>query len=224
MVESPLPFEEWVSGIFGQPESKRFFDVWFETHTDRVDEEVTLEHLIQLFREPERLAEFALTQVGRGLWALAGDFEGGFGAARSSDVPMELRERFVDSIPNLYRNLLELLGDPVLAAGSSAHSDVNSAAYMLWDIAPFCPGISNAFPHEVGLPELDRRLIGVLGRLLLEVKNPACQESILHGLGHGAYGETKPLVQEAIGRYLALPHLQSALRNYAIDALENNIL
>ena len=219
----PIPYEEWVLGVFGQPEEHEFFDAWREEWDGRIDGALIAGFLARLFRDPSPLDAYTNVQIGRGLWALAG--EEGLGCLRFEKVPDAQREDTVDAVRDLYLRILEPRCDPLPSAGKSSSSEINGAAYMLWDIAPFCPGISWVFPEEQGLRELDLRLTRLLAELLQVVENPASQESILHGFGHAVcLVKDRRDIQAAIDAFLGRPSLRPDIQTYARNARSGNVL
>lgn len=160
------------------------------------------------------LAPFSNRQIGLGLdfifsnthSNLANDF-------KQADVPYQRKEKAVRSLVNLFRDVMAPRCEPQLSAGSKeSHSDLQYICYMFWDVCPWSTWLNDSARAAMldVLPTLAKlkspeamnaaiqqpyktidaetkgyyEAIAYVMEECLQIDNPACVESGLHGLGH----------------------------------------
>jgi hypothetical protein len=121
---------------------------------------------------------------------------------KAADVPLERKIKAIHNIFALFRDVL----NPRCAAVESAFSQatlskINYVCYMFWDICPLSSayGLSFTRPQESKMEEKEAHensklenqfyymAIAEVMKKCLDLSNPACVESGIHGLGHLAY-------------------------------------
>lgn len=135
----------------------------------------------------------------------------------------ELRLSMIDAIGALYRDVLGPRARPVLGhLGEGDGRPLDYVVYMLWDDSP--AGKLIGVERE---PGRGSALVEVLSQALsAEPGNPACIESILHGLGHmaAAHPAHRARIVAAIERFLATrPMPRPELKTYAEAAMKGLI-
>jgi hypothetical protein len=123
----------------------------------------------------------------------------------NGELPFELRNGAVQSLNSLFEKCFAPRCTPLLSHGLSHILDnpLNNICYMFWDSSP----LSSGGPDALRVMENS-----------LYLKNVACVESGLHGLGHAFYKNEK-FVEAAIDKFLALtPNIDEKLLAYAMDA------
>jgi hypothetical protein len=122
-----------------------------------------------------------------------------------TDLPGGLRHAFFQSLHTLFERCFAVRCDAILCHGKQEGPDnpLNSVCYMFWDVSPLSKGGHDA--------------LSVMENSLY-LKNPACVESGLHGLGHEAHNnETR--VQSIIDKFLrSHPKIPAELHEYALTA------
>ncbi|MFN7114458.1 MAG: hypothetical protein ACK4PK_08900 [Alphaproteobacteria bacterium] len=91
-------------------------------------------------------------------------------------APLSIRLQAVSSMKNIYTDCFELRCLPALGHLSEEGNELNGICYMLWDVTPIRSGSVEIY-----------RAISELLEYVLRLKNIACIESALHGLGHLVY-------------------------------------
>jgi hypothetical protein len=169
----------------------------------------------------EELAGSTDAQLAYGLRAL---LMGDLGATADNmtcvSVRGELRLSVIDAIGALYRDVLDRRARPVLGhLGEGDCRPLDYVVYMLWDDSPVTKLIG--VERE---PGRGSALVEVLSQALSsEPGNPACAESILHGLGHmaAAYPAHRARIVAAIDRFLSTrPMPRPELKAYAEAAMK----
>ena len=119
---------------------------------------------------------------------------------------VEFEQLFAQRCSNHLSHLDEPGADPL-----------NEVCYMWWDLFP-----TWGEPEMPDCTERDREVLQVMvGALSLE--SVACQESVLHGLGHW-YTNYPEFVERAIRQYLQVNGpLRPELRKYAHGACQGNV-
>jgi hypothetical protein len=192
-------FEEFVAFVFDHPIKGR---KWYLSRRWKCygTPETMLQHLTQLFQEPEFLLErYTKGQLKQGFWYIGlhvGEFQNWLW---DEQIDWAIRKRYILSMPLLEQKLF-------------ARFPLDETCFMWWDFYRCFD--DNPPPHvtEAILDALERTL---------QIPEKHCQESALHGLGHLEH----PRKAEIITAFLtAHPNLPNALRRYALAALTGDIL
>jgi hypothetical protein len=123
----------------------------------------------------------------------------------NSELPSELRSDVFQSLDSLFENCFAPRCTPLLSHGLNQmlENPLNNVCYMFWDSSPVSAGGLDA------LRVMEKSLY---------LKNVACVESGLHGLGHAFYKNAK-FVETAIDKFLASkPNTDEKLMTYAMNA------
>lgn len=162
------------------------------------------------------LAEFSDRQVAVGLKALLFKSLGGDAVEILDDpsVPEIKRLQAIRALEFLYKDCLAFRSPSVL--GHICERDSNplaSVTYRLWDGMP----IERVLNKSKQLRDV---LFETLGRVL-RIKNDACIESALRGLGHFTCANAQAAIDDWLGE---LPPVRPALLEYAKAAKAGSIL
>ncbi|MDE2142729.1 MAG: hypothetical protein KGJ84_09990, partial [Elusimicrobia bacterium] len=134
--------------------------------------------------------------------------------ALDADVPLPARVRLVRAVPGLYRGIFAPRC-PELDFGGNL--PLYRVCYMFWESIPV-----GGRPESEEERTLGREMLAAL-REILEIDNPMCQYSALHGLGH-AHPYWPVEVEEIIDAYLSRhPGKDFPLRSYALAAREGHV-
>jgi hypothetical protein len=138
---------------------------------------------------------------------------------KDADVGFERRRQALGNLFLLFRDVLNPLCLEVLSAGAQVRvSRLNMFCYMFWDITP----LSVCWEGDEGRAYYEA-IAGVMERCLY-LKNIACVESGLHGLGHLMYSHpdiAKPIVE----RFLAGGGVKNeVLMGYAVLAADGKVM
>lgn len=180
-----MSYEDWLDYCFARPvETTQWY--WQDNAEGReLDwyQPQPLEianNLKRLFHECGSLPQrYTLEQINQALWYTCSFPSSYFYDMRHETVPRALLEDVVASTRYLYSDLFgphcsHFYGH--LDRGPEPATPLNSACYMLWDLDG---GVDTAiYSGDLVEPAFD-----ALGWALQE-RNPACIESVLHGLGH----------------------------------------
>jgi hypothetical protein len=185
---------------------------------------VALEFIEQLCKQPKKdLAPYSDDQVGNGLnFIFSNSCSNLSFGIKNADVPFERRLKALRGLFNLYAEVFEPRCPAVLSANSSASSGpMTFICYMFWDICPLSiPG-----PGTGKEDWLDYyKAIAEVMQKSLQLRNVACIESGLHGLGHMVFENpkvAKPIIEDFLRKRKGLPE---ALLNYARAAQTGMIL
>ncbi len=131
---------------------------------------------------------------------------------KMEDVVFEKKIDILKGIENLFEHIFNPRCEKICSAGSQrALSKLNYICYMFWDITPLriWTGLDQ---NET---EIYNKTIANIMKTTLQLTNPACVESALHGLGHLALNYPKISVP-IIDKYLAnKKNKNQSLINYA---------
>lgn len=174
-------FDAWVDALFNHPEGN---GDWRFEYTPKLEEALTPpEELIPEFicRLNQKMREISLYysdwQLAMGLSYIYDPACSDLArAVQCGTSPLSIRLQAVSSMKNIYTDCFELRCLPALGHLSEEGNELNGICYMLWDITPIRSG---------GI-EIYRAISGLL-EYVLTLKNIACIESALHGLGHLVY-------------------------------------
>jgi len=135
---------------------------------------------------------YSAEQLEQGLWFIfgPGGEEWFAGLLRDDGLPLQLRQRFIATIFDLYERLLSQV-------------ELDTATFMLWDllINQFFNGDAN--DHVVPVA-LKATIFETLSRIL-ELPDQECQRAALHGLGHLHHRDTALTVTGYLARNPSLP-------------------
>jgi hypothetical protein len=163
------------------------------------------EFLETLFLNPkEDLKSYSDDQIGLGLNFIfnnsCSNMSSDFMAA---DVPMERKIKAIHSLFTLFRDVFNPRSPEVLSAFSqSPLSKISYICYMFWDTCPFSAASEFRCTEARTRSESEQKAyknsklenynfnaaIALVMKKCLNLSNPACVESGLHGLGHLAFG------------------------------------
>lgn len=176
-------YDEWISSLFDRDEAKG--DWRFDIDYEPIDVPETLlcAFIIRLNSKlPELLGRYTDWQLAMGLDYIYNPCCSNYAfSIRDGDAPLKTRLAAIESMKNLYRDCFEIRCRPVLGHLSERGSEFNDFCYMLWDVTPinYCEG------HKNRVAILDA--VADVLEFALSMKNIACLESALHGLGHMVY-------------------------------------
>lgn len=212
-----MPFEEWVTSIFGPGPDE--MNPW------HLEPQVTVAYLTNLFENAARVLEpFSETQITQGLWYLLGESSNPMYELLNLDVPWAERKRCIFSIFTLFEQFFaqrcspHLSHLPTLQTDSSHVSPLNRICYMWWDIFP-----TWGEPGDATCKQIDEALLEVMRRCLA-LSSEACRESALHGLGHW-HLHYPTQVEVILDQFLeSSPHLEVELKAYAEAARAGQVL
>jgi hypothetical protein len=123
----------------------------------------------------------------------------------NGELHSELRSSTLRSLHSMFEKCFAPRCAPLLSHGSNQMLDnpLNGVCYMFWDTSP----LSTGGPDALQVMENS-----------LYLKNVACVESGLHGLGHAFY-KNENRVEAAIDKFLAsTPNIDEKLLTYAMNA------
>jgi hypothetical protein len=218
-------FDEWVAMIFDR-ESDTPLNRAFQTDTFYCINE-NAEHMVyynRLFAEPAQIiGHYDDEQLGWGLrMSILKGGESDIYTLEDSSLPWAERKHAIELMYNVYEQIFELRCNPTVLShtlitrrSEDERTALNDVCYMWWDII----GISGYKQPKIG-----DTAIGVMERVLVNLTNPACWESALHGLGHYQRFDP-PRIRAAIDGFIAShPDLDPRLREYANAARYGAVL
>jgi hypothetical protein len=194
--------DSWEEGVFNNNSTDAF--IFLET----------------LFLNPESdLEPYSDEQIGLGLSFIfdnacsnmTHDF-------KDANIPFDRKIKAINSLFALFRDVLNPRCPEVLSAFSQATlSKMSYICYMFWDISPFSSAYGFSFTEAKIKTEAKQKLyknsklenhnyytaIANVMEKCLDLSNPACVESGLHGLGHLAFNHPK----------IAVPIIDNFLKN-----------
>lgn len=168
-----LTYEKWLNCVFGRSANQGF-------PSSRLDADTTVEFIHRtLVNSGSDLLRFSDKQVSNGLSLIFNNSISDIVfTLKESTVSAQARTAAIRAIKILYTDCFEKRARPVLShIDEPGASSINSICYMLWDVTPITSWRNKADCEYVELA------LEVL-EFALYLKNPACIESSLHGLGH----------------------------------------
>jgi hypothetical protein len=152
---------------------------------------------------------------------------------KAADVPFDRKIKAIHNLFALFRDVL----NPRCAAVESSFSQatlskINYVCYMFWDICPlsFANGLSFTRPKESKMVDKEAHensklenqfyytAIAEVMKKCLDLSNPACVESGIHGLGHLAFS-FPDIAVPILDKYISKGKNRSeSLVNYAKSA------
>jgi hypothetical protein len=211
-----LGFEAWLDFMFGREVQSEYYPFFKERDAFwDPPPAIGVDYLTRLFENSmPLLRDFSDRQIGPALWLLTSEDAH---CLYSQDVPVEARKRCVAAILPLFADLFDPRCAPVLGhLDQPGSGPLNAACYMWWENLPFV-----AAPDDPNRDRLNAQVVEVM-KSVLQLDNPACQESALHGLGHLARHVTG--ADAAITAYLGRDSISAELTAYAHAARTGCIL
>ncbi len=231
-IERPDRYGEFLEAVFGHPvnaENRRGIDTGPDFEAPDVDIARLFTACLQ--RAGDDLGYFSDESLGRGLSFLFMTHDADYAFQTISGCnTLERQLQAIDAIACLYRDCLDRRAAPVLghqnksrdiADGVSRPHSLDTFVYMVWDVTPLDCWIAVKDPVSGR-----SALIEAFGKVL-NLANPACVESALHGLGHMhlSHATYRPQIEAAIDRFLqSRPAARQELRDYARAARRGYVL
>ncbi|KJH69664.1 hypothetical protein [Aliterella atlantica] len=175
-----ITYEKWLNCVFGRSYNQSFAS----SKINNLDVDTTFKFVYKtLVNSGSELLRFSDKQVGNGLYAMLADSTNIADSLKEPSISAQDRTAAIRAIKILYTDCFEKRARPVLShldePGASA---INGICYMLWEVTRI-----NVWGNK-GDCEYFSLSLEVL-EFALYLKNPACIESALHGLGHmGSFG------------------------------------
>lgn len=181
MAGPDVGFETWLDRTFGRAVRGETYPqfVEFEDEPNPVPDDLAVEYLTRLFENSEdALRYYSDRQIACGLWELGpGDAHCVF----NQGIPVEAREHLIGSIETFFRDFFDQRCIPKLAHLDTEHTEpLNGICYMWWEVITWGWGNDDPNAERLNAKDLD------VMEAVLQLPNPACKESALHGLGHMA--------------------------------------
>ena len=219
-----LEFEPWIEHVFSHAVPHQGEAWYFGLDADIWDgpAELTVRHLTRLFDNPVGPLEyFSDSQIAQGLYYVIDSGAGGLVLSlMDEDVRQDLRVRCLEAITNLFLNLLQPRVAPILGhLDEPGGRPLNMVTYMWWDIFPVAAKVATNKPVD----PLNAAILGVMERTL-QSKNPAIQESALHGLGHWARACPKDVARIVDGFLASTAGRSAEIVAYARSARQGCVL
>ena len=173
-----------------------------------MSDELTVQYLTRVFREPGGLSQYSLEQVAVGIWFLIGGASPGELAYALIRPEMALpgRTECVRAMTTFFRDFVVQAAGPVYADRDPFHV----ACYMWWDIFPL------RMEPENGEPLLHTECLRVMQEVVA-LPSELCQMSALHGLNHWQ-GHHPAEVERIVDTFLARVNASPRIRAYAARA------
>ena len=178
-----LTYDKWLNCIFGSSVNQSFSS----SKLDKLDTKTTFNYFYTtLLNSGSDLLRFSDKQVNNGLYSMLSPSANIIFALKEPSISAQDRTAAIRAIKILYTDCFEKRARPVLShLNQPGASSINSICYMLWDVTPI-----NSWGNQGDCEYFDLSL-EVL-EFALYLKNPACIESALHGLGHmGSFGSNQ---------------------------------
>ena len=207
-------FDAWMSAIFDHADSP--VDWRWELGNDvevlvPLDDETTLEFMQRLFRHSGYLLETnSDQQVAWGIeYVYNSSFSNYMFVISESKVPLEDRRGVLDALFHVFHDVFESRCLHEMGSRHEGNTEINRVCYMFWET---CPAGFPLFDKNCD-PKYAAAVLNLMERCL-SLKNPACVESALHGLGHLAMygGPARQIIENYIRNN---PKADIALLNYA---------
>ena len=211
-------FDEWIDRVFDHPVGQ--FKWYWNDDTSEIAPAIAIRHLTQLFTTAQpALSRFANAQIGQGLWYLAcGACSNYMWPLVQDGISWESRRTCIRAIASLFEQVFAQRCSDHLSHLDERDADaLNEVCYMWWDLFP-----TWGDPDDPSCRERDREVLQVMARAL-SIDSVACQESVLHGLGHW-HAHYPEFVEREIRQYLHENQLsRPELRQYAHGACRGNV-
>jgi len=134
-------FEQWIEFVFSNPVRRRewYWNEDFDSRWDALEltDALIVQYMTRLFLEPAVLGSYSLEQVNQGLWFLIGESSPG-GSSKTllrHEAALVDRVGCIHAMSSFFRNYI-LAVTPSHFDPKAATNEVDSAAYMWWDIFP----------------------------------------------------------------------------------------
>lgn len=177
-------YDQWIVSLFNRDETNG--DWRFEIDNEPIDipEKLLPDFIIRLNSElPEIIERYTDWQLAMGLdYVYNPACSNCAFSIRNSATALSKRLAAIESIKNLYRDCFESRCKPALGHLSEHGNEFNGLCYMLWDITPL-GRCDEDDPHRTAVFNAVTDVLDYA----LGMKNIACLESALHGLGHTVY-------------------------------------
>jgi hypothetical protein len=218
-----LTFEEWVIFVFDHPIDCSRLEWYWDIDADWWDgpAALTVEYLTRAFENTVSVFEpYDDDQLNQGLWYLASNAcSNHMFALMDASVPWTERQRCIRSFQSLYADCFAKRCTPHLShLDEPGAGPLNAICYMWWDVNP-----AAGKPDDPEGREMNQAILQVMHETLL-LPSIACQESVLHGLGHWHLHhprQVEKIIQEFLMRNRDLPE---SLKKYALSALNGCVL
>lgn len=220
---APELYDAWIRHVFDRPADDPgwYFDSSTGSTTfDASDEEVAALFIQTMMRSGQDLKVFSDEQVSHGLNYMTNPACSDIcGRVSDRSLALPLRKAVVLSIRTLYADCLGRRCAPALSHNhESQGARLNITCFMFWDVTPLLHWHRD--PDRI---EMEHMVLDVL-RAGLELPNPACQESALHGLGHFHMASGRRSDSNAIiAGYLERTAVSPALLRYAQSAATGTV-
>lgn len=213
MARSEVDFETWLDCTFGRAVSGEWHPQFVpeEEWPEPVPDHIAVQYLTRLFENSEAaLCYYSDRQIACGLWELG---PGDAHCVYNRSIPIEERERLVGSVEILFRDFFDQRCVPKLSHLDKDHTEpLNGICYMWWEVITWGWAKDDHDGQRLASKDLD------VMEAVLQLPNPACRESALHGLGHIA--DRSARAQAIVDRFLAeMTELSPELERYARAAL-----
>jgi hypothetical protein len=179
MRRTDVSYEEWLDWTFGRAVTGDWHPQFVEREDwpDPVSDELALAYLTRLFENSEEsLRYYSDRQISCGLWELG---PRDAHCVYNRDVPIADRERLIGSVATFFSDYFDKRCIPKLAHLDTDHTEpLNGICYMWWEVITW--GWATGDPDTERLTSKDLDVM----ETVLQLPNPACKESALHGLGH----------------------------------------
>jgi hypothetical protein len=218
MADAPATFEAWLDETFGRAVAGEHYPAFVHRDVrdwpEPVGDHLALAWLTRLFENPsEELRYFSDAQIAAGLWELG---PSDAHCVYNRDLPIAGRLRLIRSVATFFRDFFDPRCLPKLAhLDRDVTEPLNGICYMWWEVITW--GWAKDDPDADRLKDADLEVM----EQVLELPNPACQESALHGLGHMVRHSSR--AAGIIEAYLASPDHPPELDAYARAALSGCI-
>lgn len=212
MIEQLIDFDKWCDWIFAKKIGK---PIWFfeQGVNYNVSYEITLKHLISLFKNPELLLDkYSLEQIEQGFWIIAG--AGGImtPVLISGECLLKDRMRCIESMENIFITIFSKYPLDVIC-------------HMWWDelvsITSDYRDENSNIPTDVENAGLLRKSIFDTVAKILFMSSERCQKSALHALGHLQYSGKKKLIFEYLNSEL---EISDEIKAYSKRCITGNVL
>ena len=211
-----LTYQKWLNCVFGSSVNQAFSS----SKLDKLDAETICKYFYTtLLNSGSDLLRFSDKQVNNGLYLMFGERANIVDALKEPSISAQARTAAIRAIKILYTDCFDLRSRPVLShLDERGASSINSICYMLWDVTPI-----TVWGNKGDCEYFDLSL-EVL-EFALYLKNPACIESALHGLGHMGSCGTNQRVTRIIDNWIRQTQISHPqLLEYAVRAQQGYIL